>query len=459
MHAFISPLPVTRSFPISGPPFALAALVLILVTAGRAGLCAAPADALADYVHQPETSFAWKKLEQRQVEGFTATRLACTSQTWRSNVWQHQILVVRPPEVRNPDIALLEIGGDGAVDRTFGPLRAIARSAGAMVASINRVPNQPFYGNRKEDALIAYTFDQYLKTGDTTWPLLFPMVKSAVRGMDAVQAFAEKESGQKITRFVVTGASKRGWTTWLTAAVDSRVQAIAPRVIDMLNMKAQGQWARQMYGAQSERVRDYTNVRLFERMDEPRMVELRGWVDPYSYRARYRMPKLLLLGTNDPYWVVDSLRHYWNDLPEPKLVFQTPNAGHDLAGNHEAEPVLAAFMQMVADHQPLPRMTWDFKPEGTNSVALEVCLSQPAQSFLLWTATSPIRDFRKANWSSVELPSATGTNVVARVPTPEEGFRAYMVEAELSTPAGLSYKLSTEARVTPDGPAKHARGR
>ena len=146
-------------------------------------------------------------------------------------------------------------------------------------------------------------------------------------------------------------------------------------------------------------------------MDDPRMVELRGWVDPYSYRARYRMPKLLLLGTNDPFWVVDSLRHYWNDLPEPKLVFQTPNAGHDLAGNREAAPVLAAFVQMVADRQPLPRMTWEFKPDGSNSVALAVCLSQPAKGFRLWTATSPSRDFRKAQWSSVELPSD------ARAPT------------------------------------------
>jgi PhoPQ-activated pathogenicity-related protein len=430
----------------------LAAIALTLVAPGAPHLCAAPADALADYVQRPDTSFAWRKLEQRQIEGFTATRLECTSQTWRSNVWHHQLLVIRPPELRNPDIAFLEIGGDASVDKTFGPLRTIASRAGAVVASINGVPNQPLYGDRKEDALIAYTFDQYLKTGDATWPLLFPMVKAAVRAMDAVQAFEEQDSGHKITRFVVSGASKRGWTTWLTAAVDPRVQAIAPRALDMLNMKAQAQWARQMYGAQSDSIRAYTDLHIIERMDDPRMVELRGWVDPYSYRARYKMPKLLLLGTNDPFWVVDALRHYWNDLPEPKLLFQTPNAGHDLAGNREAAPVLAAFMQMIADREPLPRMTWEFKPDGTNPVALAVSLSQPAQGFRLRTATSPIRDFRKAKWSSVELQSAHATNVLANVPTPEEGFRSYMVEAELATPAGQCYKLSTEARVAPDGP-------
>jgi PhoPQ-activated pathogenicity-related protein len=188
------------------------------------------------------------------------------------------------------------------------------------------------------------------------------MTKSAVRGMDAVAAFAKKEFGQKIRKFVITGASKRGWTTWLTAAVDGRVKAIAPMVIDMLNMKAQTDWAQAVYGQQSEQIHDYTALDLTDRKDDERMVALRSWVDPYSHRALYKLPKLLLLGTNDPYWVVDSLRHYWSALPSPKLLFQTPNAGHDLAGGKQATESLAAFYEMVADGKPLPRMTWEFRP-------------------------------------------------------------------------------------------------
>ena len=80
------------------------------------------------------------------------------------------------------------------------------------------------------------------------------MVKSAVRGLDTLTQFADREWGQKLERFVVSGASKRGWTTWLSAAADPRVVAIAPMVIDMLNMKAQLEWADKVYGQQSEEI-------------------------------------------------------------------------------------------------------------------------------------------------------------------------------------------------------------
>lgn len=429
-----------------------------LLLAASLELCHPPAivagapDALADYVHRPDASFTWKQLERREVDGFTVARLECVSQTWRSNVWQHQILVVRPAKIDHPDIALLLITGDGKVDREFELLKMLASRAGAVTACLNRVPNQPLYDGRKEDALIAFTFEQYLKSADPTWPLLFPMVKSAVRAMDAIQDFTQKEFNQKLSRFVVTGASKRGWTTWLTGATDPRVVAIAPMVIDMLNLKVQTEWATRMYGRQSDQVADYTGYGFPERMNEPRMVQLRDWVDPYSYRARYKMPKLLLLGTNDPYWVVDSLRNYWNALPEPKLVFQTPNAGHDLAGGAEAKPVLAAFFQMIADRQPLPKMTWQFKTNSPGSVTAQVKLNRPAKAFRLWTADAAHRDFRKADWSSTPLTSSSDHSVVAKVVTPASGFRAYLVEAELTAPSGETYKLSTEARVTPDGP-------
>ena len=115
-----------------------------------------------------------------------------------------------------------------------------------MTAELRLVPNQPVvfkddpaHKPRSEDDFIAYTWNKYLRTGDEKWPARLPMTKSAVRAMDAVTAFAASPAGggSRSTRFVVSGASKRGWTTWTTAAVDQRVIAIAPAVIDMLNVE------------------------------------------------------------------------------------------------------------------------------------------------------------------------------------------------------------------------------
>lgn len=424
--------------------------VVFCFICGGVGL-RAEAGALDDYVRQQDNRFAWKILETTPVEGGTAYHLELVSQQWREHVWTHHLRVVRPKEIRNPDVAFLFITGDGTGSKTLSLLQTLASRGGALAASLTQVPNQPLYGDRKEDALIAYTFDQYTQSGDTTWPLLFPMVKSAVRAMDALQELARKEADLEIRRFVVGGASKRGWTTWLTAAADHRVAAIAPMVIDMLNMKKQIDWADKVYGRQSEQIHDYTDLQLHLRMDEPAIVRLRNLVDPYHYRERYTLPKLILLGTNDPYWTVDSLRHYWSDLPEPKLIFQTPNAGHDLAGGEEATQTLAAFFQMIADRQELPKVTWQFQPSAQKDVNVTIQCNQPARAIRLWTADSTDRDFRQDTWQNQSLVIEPGSShAKATVQTPTTGYRAYLLEIVLTSPTGQEYKLSSEARVTPD---------
>lgn len=406
---------------------------------------------LEEYVARPDSSFRWSELSRGESNGLTFLHWELVSQTWRDSTWKHHVRIVRPSRVRHADLAFLFVTGDGSGGGQLPTLQAVAEQAGVVAAVVTQVPNQPLYEGRKEDALIAFTFDQYLRTGDRSWPLLLPMVKSAVRAMDCVQAVGRSEFEQEISRFVVGGASKRGWTTWLTGATDGRVKGIAPMVIDMLNMPAQTEWAKKAYGKQSEQIRDYTDLNLIERMNDPRMVELRSWVDPFSYVERYTMPKLLLLGTNDPYWVVDSLRHYWGALPEPKLVFQTPNAGHDLAGGGEALPALTAFVRMIADRANLPSVRWTFSQTGQGAAQLALSVDRQARQIRLWTADSKDRDFRDDHWTSRELEIQPGSSrATVEVPAPAQGYRAYMGEVVLETATGQTYKLSTEARVVPD---------
>ena len=95
-------------------------------------------------------------------------------------------------------------------------------------------------------------------------------------------------------------------------------------------------------------------------------------------------------------------------------------------------------------------MTWTITTDAGNRTSIvKVNSSAPARSFRLWTATSPVRDFRKAQWTSAELRSDDKSSVSTSVQAPGAGYRAFLVEAELFDSDGKTFKLSTEARVIP----------
>src|SRR5438270_8354730 len=110
------------------------------------------------------------------------------------------------------------------------------------------------------------------------------MVKSLVKAMDALQEFCKKELGVEIRRFIVSGGSKRGWTTWLTAAADPRVQAIAPLVIDTLNFQRQLPHQLKSFGQYSEMIKDYTERGLVPLPDTQEARHLWHMIDPWNYR-------------------------------------------------------------------------------------------------------------------------------------------------------------------------------
>ena len=160
----------------------------------------------------------------------------------------------------------------------------LAAASQSVVAELKMVPNQPliFHGDGKqrvEDDLVAYTWDQYLKTGDGTWPARNPMVKSAVRAMDTITALMQSDQGGGVTvdKFVVAGGSKRGWTTWLTGAVDQRVVAIAPIVIDVLNVQKSMRHHYAAYGFWAPSVGDYVHHKIFRHLGSPEMKKLNSW--------------------------------------------------------------------------------------------------------------------------------------------------------------------------------------
>src|SRR5579871_715710 len=353
------------------------------------------------YVRQADSAFAWRHEETRTDSEISITRLHLDSQVWQGILWTHTVELFVPAKVRNPDIALLYVAtppGDGQTE--IGCL--LAQHTGVICAFLSDIPNQPLFHDLVEDALIAHTFVQFLDTGDFTWPLLFPMVKSAVRAMDAVQAFAAQHGGFAPNRIVVSGASKRGWTTWLTAAVDPRVAGIAPMVYDNLNIPAQMPHQVEVFEGYSEQISDYTEQGLPQRMQTPEGMHLARSVDPYTYREHLIMPKLIINGSNDRYWATDAINLYWNDLPGIKHVLDIPNVGHSLDDPQRLFSTLVAFLRGMADNRHLPRLDWSFEV-GERAIMLTVAVDEPASDARIWVATASGRDFRNVSWISFPM--------------------------------------------------------
>jgi len=158
-----------------------------------------------------------------------------------------------------------------------------------------------------------------------------------------------------------------------------------------------------------------------------------------------------LLGTNDPYWTVDSLRHYWNDLPEPKLIYQTPNAGHDLNGGDQALQTLAAFFELIANHKALPKIDWQFNPADKDHKTAQLDSNEQATAIRLWSAHSHDRDFRDNQWTAQTLKVTQGSShAKTSITVPKSGYQANLMEIELKTDTGHPFKLSTQVQVSPD---------
>lgn len=426
--------------------FCLAWIVLASCAVAQPATEAPPAPLFA-YVNAPDDSYGWEKVSETTAPtGCTMTTLNLTSQVWQGITWTHQVVIISPPQMKSPQVAVLLINGGRLGEREQGLLSILALASGAPIVYLGDIPNQPLFNNLREDALIAHTLMKYIETRDATWPLLFPMTKSAVRAMDAVCEYTRQNWPQGVQKFVVGGASKRGWTTYFTGEADpARVAGIFPIIYDNLNLPAQMRHQKQSYGVYSSQIDDYTALGLPELVQTPFGAQVGAMIDPYTYRDRLTMPKLLVHGTNDPYWVVDSANIYFNELPGPTYLLYQPNSGHTIDMGRFAGG-MAAFYALCAGTVTFPQFNWHFQRDA-GALKLGMVSDVQPKRVLQWTATSNTRDFRQAKWTSCEVPMAGG-QWLAQVSQPAQGYAAIFGEADYEI-AGRDLPLCTLIEVIP----------
>ena len=359
--------------------------------------CASPAlaTALDDYVAAPDSNYTYSLENTISGPDFTAYVLDMTSQQWRTSadieeggqggtIWQHWLTVFVPNDIDSNTAFLYISGGNNGRSaptswQNSGELKMLAGFASAtntVVANLGQIPNQrlkftgephpeSFPNGRTEDELIAYAWDKFLTTDDATWLPRLPMTKAVVRAMDTIQAYVPTVTSPSATidNFVAAGASKRGWTTWTTAAVDSRVIAIIPLVIDLLNVEVSFNHHWSALGFWAAAVHDYEDMGIMDRMGTAEIHSLWEIVDPYSYRNRYTMPKYIINSSGDDFFLPDSSQFYFNDLPGEKHLRYVPNTDHGL--NDDAANRMLAYYQAILAGVSLPQFSWTLETGGS----------------------------------------------------------------------------------------------
>ncbi len=413
-------------------------LLLLALTFSVRLFSTTPQTALRDYLALPDASYAWTVVDSTQVADVKAYKLRLVSQTWRGFPWIHELFVMIPLRVRHSE-ALLHITGGSADpasgepnspswdDEAVQALGLVAHNCQAVTAVLRQVPRQPLYGNLREDELMSYTFHQFQETGDFTWPLIFPMTKSAIRAMDAISELtASRKVRKAVEKFVINGISKRGWTTWMTAASeDERVVAIAPMVIDILNMPVNVPYQLHMYGSYSREIQDYVNLGLADLVNSTKGKGLVRMVDPYSYRSSFDLPKIITFGTNDQYWTVDAVRNYIDSIPGPSLLNYVPNTNHSLGDKKAAISSVEAFFLQTLRGGKYPTVDSRASLSG-QQIDLQINFSRgKLLKAEVWEACSDNRDFRDRTFQPVFTTKPKGKKFSLPVSLPSDGNKAF----------------------------------
>ena len=280
---------------------------------------------LDEYVWREDNTFSWSLVSDEiysDPQGDGDVRfvvLNVTTQSWLTpetftrdhdcHVWWHFVHLSIPLTWENSENNLLEDSAFvliGSGNWEGGPqspeseqaryVRKLALSTNSIGISIRNVPYQrctfsedPQLRVRSEDEIIAWTWRKFIDNPELKdYPLRNPMTKSVVKVMDAVEEFVYHDYGRNLERFCVTGASKRGWTSWTVAAVDyERVKCTMPMMMDTLNLvptlhnhyRSLGNWTVQFL--------DYYELGILADIDTEAVQKLAGIIDGYTYRERY----------------------------------------------------------------------------------------------------------------------------------------------------------------------------
>ena len=446
-------------------------LVLILVISyfglNYASLSDISYDSMKDYIESTKNEFSYEIEDIIYDEDWTGFHIKMISGEWLDKKkvedveWSHYVDIVIPNETLT-ETGIMFIDG-GVTDENYFRLDSIsvgyALKTKSIIVNLHNIPVQPInflasdQENFVEDDLIAYAWSQFLERGakkeDIEWLPRLPMTRAVVRSMDLAQEIVA-QNNKKLNDFVVSGASKRGWTAWTTAAVDDRVVGVAPMVIDMLNLVPSFENHYRSYGEFSPAVQEYVKYNIQDWMGTDEFEVLMSYIEPYAFKEKFTMPKYIINAGSDEFFSTDSWRFYFDELPENKLIRYVPNKNHSLNGRYLDEDLISFFYRIVNDID-LPTLNWELIDDnlavyldydGEYSVSIWKAFNKDGRDFRLWQEGELWKE------SKIKLNEDNIYNI--KLDNQVDGYQAIMVEFNLDNDSKFPLKISTGPCVIPD---------
>ncbi|PHM75152.1 PhoPQ-activated pathogenicity-related family protein [Xenorhabdus kozodoii] len=397
-------------------------------------------------------------------------RYKMTSQSWSPDnlvspdQWQHNVDMYIPKTPKSQR-ALVVVNnginyGDGSqeankpTDFSEEVLANIARSTKTIVISVSNIPNQYLtYQNDKkplkEDYSVARSWALFMDAPEQRElvPLHIPMATSVSQAMRVAKQELTKWD---VNKFIVTGASKRGWTTWLTAISDPDVEAIIPFVIDLLGTTSGLEHMYRSYGGNwPVAFYPYYQQGIDRLIKTPRFSKLMEIEDPLqymnsTYQSRLAIPKYIINASGDDFYAPDNTRFYYDKLPGEKSLRIAPNTDH-YGIKKFTEQSIISFVNRFQNKEALPQIK-----SLIHDNTLTVSFSEKPVKITRWTAINPVaRDFRYACGiryipSLLDIPSDEKIDIPLNYTSP--GWEATYIEATFDD----GYVATTQVYITPD---------
>jgi PhoPQ-activated pathogenicity-related protein len=421
------------------------------------------ADLLDDFVNRDPAYVNYEILEKYSYNGtgrepgtkglsWSSICVNLTSQVWLTDEdwsaswgskshWWHYMFITTPSVIKKQGWRSMYITGNSnsedvpsASSEDLASTAELAMNTGQIFVTLFQVPNFPIQLTNPDgtstkalgdDDLLAHTFVHYMdyiKNGGSitdlnaaSYVVILPMVKSAFAAMKATEDILKDET---LPNWTVSGASKRGWTTWLTAAVDAnkpeterRVKGIVPIVLDGLNFWETLKLHYGAYGGWSFAMRAFRDVGFTGRIDSEEIKQLWNVIDPYTYvlQGRYAgLPKLVADGVGDEWFLPDDARHWIDAMKEngsPVSLAMYPDADHSMLFAMPALiPSVGSFIENVANGIENPSIHWEMDYEnGQIVVSIDNKWGDSMNPHVqMWKTNTcqgdaPRRDFRMIN--------------------------------------------------------------